>query len=162
MWIEIYVCVIVNSHLFTIKSPSLDDEFTQLPIRKPIRDFNGDILSFVLRVFTSCEAWGQTNIFLFGDTAERTDVIVSRHQSAVRQLCVSGHYLEVWVGADKTMAGESDCERRVDGGRDSYLDDQSRPPASILWPRSPLTRRWRECVHLSVLQDKTGVVVCVN
>ena len=66
------------------------------------------------------------------------------------------------MGADKTMAGDSDCERIVDGGRDSCLDDQSRPPASILWLRNPLTRRRRERVHLGVLQDQTGVVVCVN
>ena len=66
------------------------------------------------------------------------------------------------MGADKTMAGESDCERRVDGVGDGCLDDQSSPPASILWLRNPLIRRWRECVHLSVLHNKTGVVVCVN
>ena len=66
------------------------------------------------------------------------------------------------MGADKTMARDSDCERRVDVGRHTYLYDQSSPPATILWLRNPLTRRRQECVHLGFLQDQTGVAVCVN
>ena len=54
------------------------------------------------------------------------------------------------------MAADSDSERRVDVVWYTMLDDEARPPASILWSRQPLTLRRRECIHLDVLQVQTA------
>ena len=74
---------------------SFDDKFTHLPVLVFIRDFNGNIFGFVFLVLTSCDTGRQVSRVLLGDSAQLTNVVVSRHQSAVRQLCSSGHNLEV-------------------------------------------------------------------
>ena len=61
----------------------------------PVRDFNYDIFCFVFLVFTSCDTGRQVSRVLLSDSAQLTNVVVSGHQSAVRQLCSSGHNLEV-------------------------------------------------------------------
>ena len=74
---------------------SLDDNLTHLPVLVFIRDFNGNIFGFVFLVLTSCDTGRQVSRVLLSDSAQLTNVVVSRHQSAVRQLCLSGHNLEV-------------------------------------------------------------------
>ena len=145
----------VSGHLF-------DADLTQLPAFVFVRDFNDDELGFVLRELTLCHTRGQTCRIRLGDFAQLTHVVASRHQSAARQISVSGHYLEVWHGTDETMSGDVDREWRVDVVRHTWLDDESRPPASILWLWQPLTHRRRECVHVGVLQDQAGVIVCID
>ena len=74
---------------------SFDDKLTHLPVLEFIWDFNGNIFGFVFLVLTSCDTGRQVSRVLLGDSAQLTNVVISRHQSAIRQLCSSGHNLEV-------------------------------------------------------------------
>ena len=74
---------------------SFDDKLTHLQVIVFIRDFNGNIFGFVFLVLTSCDTGRQVSRVLLGDSGQLTDVVVSGLESAVRQLCSSGHNLEM-------------------------------------------------------------------
>ena len=146
--------------LLAIKCPLLDTELAQLPAFMLFGDFNNDKLGFVFFVLTNGDTRRHPSRFRLADSAQLTNV--ARHQSAVRQLCASGHHFEVRHGAHQAMADDSDRERRVDVAWYTTLDDESRLPALVLWLRQPLTHRRREYVHINVLQSQARTIARVN
>ena len=69
--------VVLHMYVISLSLRSLDGELAQIPAFALFRDFDDDVLGFVLRVLALCHARGQTASFQGSDSAQPTDVVVS-------------------------------------------------------------------------------------